>query len=123
MSSARVWWRGARPRTLVAGIAPVVVGGAASGASLWQWEFAAALVVAAALQIGVNLANDATDPLTSQSTTSSVRCGRLGRWWVVIGTPPVEMEARTVRRKSSGPRRRWEWCSWLSRVASRRASG
>ena len=71
----------------------------------------------------VNWAKFATEPLTSHSTTSSVRCGRLGRWWVVIGTPPVEIEARTVRRKSSGPRRRWEWCSWLSRVASRRASG
>jgi hypothetical protein len=27
----------------------------------------------------------ATEPLTSHSTTSSVRCGRLGRWWVVSG--------------------------------------
>ena len=45
-----------------------------------------------------------------------------GRWWVTRGTPPVEMEARTVRRKSSGPRRR-AWCSWVSRVASRRARG
>ena len=37
----------------------------------------------------MNCAKFATDPLTSQSTTSSVRCGRLGRWWVTIRTPPV----------------------------------
>ena len=53
----------------------------------------------------MNCAKLATEPLTSHSTTSSVRCGRLGRLMVVSGTPPVDIEARTVRRKSSGPRR------------------
>ena len=77
MSTARVWWRGARPRTLVAGIAPVVVGGAASGASLWQWEFAAALVVAFALQIGVNLANDAFDGMRGVDTAERLGPPRL----------------------------------------------
>ena len=47
MSSARVWWRGARPRTLVAGIAPVVVGGAAL-AQLWLFWVAPALGALAA---------------------------------------------------------------------------
>src|SRR5690349_23126327 len=32
---------------------------------------------------------------SSQSTTSSVRCGRFGLWWVTRGTPPVEIDART----------------------------
>jgi 1,4-dihydroxy-2-naphthoate octaprenyltransferase len=77
VSTARVWWRGARPRTLVAGIAPVVVGGAASEASLWQWEFAAALVVAAALQIGVNLANDAFDGMRGVDTAERLGPPRL----------------------------------------------
>jgi 1,4-dihydroxy-2-naphthoate octaprenyltransferase len=77
VSSARVWWRGARPRTLVAGIAPVVVGGAASDASLWRWEFAAALVVAAALQIGVNLANDAFDGMRGVDTAERLGPPRL----------------------------------------------
>ena len=77
MTTARLWWRGARPRTLVAGIAPVVVGGAASGASLWQWEFAAALMVAAALQIGVNLANDAFDGMRGVDTAERLGPPRL----------------------------------------------
>jgi hypothetical protein len=82
----------------------------------WNWSRSANT------NSSVNCAKFATEPLTSQSTTSSVRWGRFGLWWVTRGTPPVEMEARTVRRKSSGPRRR-AWCSWVSRVASRRASG
>jgi 1,4-dihydroxy-2-naphthoate octaprenyltransferase len=77
VSAARVWWRGARPRTLVAGIAPVVVGGAASRASLWQWEFAAALLVAVALQIGVNLANDAFDGMRGVDTEERLGPPRL----------------------------------------------
>ena len=50
-------------------------------------------------------ANDATEPETSQRTTSSGLCGLCGRWWVTIGTPPVASDARTVRRKSSRPAR------------------
>jgi 1,4-dihydroxy-2-naphthoate octaprenyltransferase len=77
VSTAAVWWRGARPRTLVAGIAPVVVGAAASDASLWRWEFAAALVVAAALQVGVNLANDAFDGMHGVDTAERLGPPRL----------------------------------------------
>ena len=84
--------------------------------TFWNWSRSAKT------SSSVNCAKFATEPLTSQSTTSSLRCGRLGRWWVVSGTPPVEIDARTVRRKSSGPRR-LAWCSWVRRVASRRASG
>ena len=59
------WVRGARPRTLVAAVVPVAVGtGVAVGhealAVEW-WRAAVALVVAAALQIGVNFANDYSD--------------------------------------------------------------
>ena len=54
--------------------------------------------------ISVKLAKFATEPLTSQSTTRSLRPGRLGLWCVSSGTPPLDIEARTVRRKSSGPR-------------------
>lgn len=73
MTSARLWWNGARPRTLVAGVMPVVVGAAASGGSPWQWRFAAALVVTVGLQVGVNLANDAFDGMRGVDTA-----GRLG---------------------------------------------
>jgi 1,4-dihydroxy-2-naphthoate polyprenyltransferase len=55
-----VWWQGARPRTLGAGLVPVVLGTAAAGEVIW-WRFGAALVVGAGLQVGVNYANDYFD--------------------------------------------------------------
>jgi 1,4-dihydroxy-2-naphthoate octaprenyltransferase len=63
-----VWLLGARPRTLPAAIVPVAVGTAASvqdglgrdGGVIW-WRAAAALLVALALQIGTNYANDYSD--------------------------------------------------------------
>jgi len=57
------WLEGARPRTLPAAIAPVAVGTglAAYGDSLIAVRAALALVVALALQIGVNFANDYSD--------------------------------------------------------------
>ena len=74
MSSAagwRVWWLGARPRTLGAGLAPVIVGTAAAGEVIW-WRFAAAALVAAGLQIGVNLANDYFDGVRGVDTNERV---------------------------------------------------
>jgi len=66
-SSPSVWWHGARPRTLGAGLVPVVLGTTAAGEVIW-WRFAAALVVAAALQIGVNYANDYFDGVRGVDT-------------------------------------------------------
>jgi len=55
------WIIGARPRTLPAAIAPVVVATALAGAD-WNWFRAAlALKVGVWLQIGVNYANDYSD--------------------------------------------------------------
>jgi 1,4-dihydroxy-2-naphthoate octaprenyltransferase len=62
-----VWWQGARPRTLGAGVVPVLVGTAAAGEIVW-WRFAAALVVGLALQIGVNYANDYFDGVRGVDT-------------------------------------------------------
>ena len=60
MTDLANWVNGARPRTLVASVAPVLVGTAAAGrASLWRTL--AALVVGLGLQIGVNFANDYQD--------------------------------------------------------------
>jgi 1,4-dihydroxy-2-naphthoate octaprenyltransferase len=64
-SRAAVWVAGARPRTLVAAVVPVAVGAGAAvghgpGTAPW-WRGAVALLVAAALQIGVNFANDYSD--------------------------------------------------------------
>lgn len=64
MTSAAEWVQGARPRTLGAAISPVLVGTAAAYADaervIW-WRAGAALVVALALQVGVNYANDYSD--------------------------------------------------------------
>jgi 1,4-dihydroxy-2-naphthoate octaprenyltransferase len=57
------WIQGARPRTLPAAVAPVLAGtGAAVHADgLVVWKALVALVVALALQLGVNYANDYSD--------------------------------------------------------------
>ncbi len=57
------WVAGARPRTLPASVSPVLVGtaAAASEGPLRAWRAGAALVVAVALQVGVNYANDYSD--------------------------------------------------------------
>ena len=54
------WVEAARPRTLSAGVAPVIVGTAAAG-TLILWRAVAALIVSLALQVAVNLANDLSD--------------------------------------------------------------
>jgi 1,4-dihydroxy-2-naphthoate polyprenyltransferase len=61
----RIWLMAARPRTLPAAIAPVLVGTAAAvyaAGELPRWgAFAAALVGSVFIQIGTNLANDYSD--------------------------------------------------------------
>ncbi len=63
MTTAAEWVAGARPRTLGAAVAPVVVGTAAASTAgpIVAWRAGAALVVALALQVGVNYANDYSD--------------------------------------------------------------
>lgn len=56
-----LWIQGARPRTLPAAVVPVAVGTAAAAPDLVWWRAAVALVVAVALQVGVNYANDYSD--------------------------------------------------------------
>ena len=63
MTTPRLWYQGARPKTLGAAIAPVLVGTAAGtldGPINWP-RAAAAAVVALSLQVGVNFANDYSD--------------------------------------------------------------
>jgi len=60
-----VWVAGARPRTLPAAIVPVVVGtacavGRVPGGLIW-WRAGAAMIVALALQVATNFANDYSD--------------------------------------------------------------
>jgi 1,4-dihydroxy-2-naphthoate octaprenyltransferase len=63
MTSAAQWWEGARPRTLGLAVAPVAVGTAAGAldGGLRVERAALAALVAIALQIGVNYANDYSD--------------------------------------------------------------
>ncbi|WP_329003716.1 1,4-dihydroxy-2-naphthoate polyprenyltransferase [Kribbella sp. NBC_00709] len=63
MATPAQWIEGARPRTLPAAIAPVLVGTGAAAyldGFVW-WKALLALGVALALQIGVNYANDYSD--------------------------------------------------------------
>ncbi len=77
-SGVALWIAGARPRTLPAAVVPVAVGAAvAVGRSVdtaW-WRALAALVVAVALQIGVNFANDYSDGM--RGTDGGERVGPL----------------------------------------------
>jgi len=63
VAEAREWLAGTRPRTLPAAVVPVLIGsGVALGYGKFSWWRALlALVVALALQVGVNFANDYSD--------------------------------------------------------------
>ena len=69
------WVLGARPRTLPAAVVPVAVGAACAlgqGEHIIWWRIIAAAVVALALQIGTNYANDYSDGVKG---TDAVRVG------------------------------------------------
>ena len=77
MATARDRPAGARPRTLPAAVVPVVVGtGVAIGYDRFSgWRALLALVVALALQVGVNYANDYSDGIrgTDEDRVGPVR--------------------------------------------------
>ncbi|HET9543316.1 MAG TPA: 1,4-dihydroxy-2-naphthoate polyprenyltransferase [Acidimicrobiales bacterium] len=67
------WVAGARPRTLPAAVVPVAVGTAvAVGEGIVVWRLVAALIVALAIQVGTNFANDYQDGVRG---TDDVRVG------------------------------------------------
>jgi 1,4-dihydroxy-2-naphthoate octaprenyltransferase len=77
MATAKNWLAGARPRTLPAALVPVAVGtGVAIGyGDFSAWRAVLALVVALALQVGVNYANDYSDGIrgTDEARVGPVR--------------------------------------------------
>ncbi|HSS67590.1 MAG TPA: 1,4-dihydroxy-2-naphthoate polyprenyltransferase [Nocardioidaceae bacterium] len=76
MATAAEWIEGARPRTLPAAVSPVLAGtglAIAADSFVW-WKALLALIVALALQIGVNYANDYSDGVRG---TDAVRVGPL----------------------------------------------
>ena len=75
MKSMNKWIIGARPRTLPAAIAPVLVATAYTGSNWEPIRALSALLVSLALQIGVNYANDYSDGIrgTDDSRIGPVR--------------------------------------------------
>jgi 1,4-dihydroxy-2-naphthoate polyprenyltransferase len=96
MATPAQWLAGARPRTLGEAVAPVLVGTAAaygdSGDIIW-WRAIAALVVALALQVGVNHANDYSDGVRG---TDDVRAGPLRLTASRIATPTAVRNAAVL---------------------------
>ncbi|CAB4872900.1 unannotated protein [freshwater metagenome] len=93
-SPARIWLLAARPRTLPAAIAPVLVGTALAwtqGAIDWL-AFAAALLGALFIQVGTNLSNDYSDARRGADTED-----RLGPVRVTAGglVPPSQVLVAT----------------------------
>jgi 1,4-dihydroxy-2-naphthoate octaprenyltransferase len=70
VTSASDWVQGARPRTLGAAVSPVLVGTAVAsryGEVVW-WRALFCLLLAVALQVGVNYANDYSDGVRGVDT-------------------------------------------------------
>jgi 1,4-dihydroxy-2-naphthoate octaprenyltransferase len=76
VSTATLWVGGARPRTLGAGVIPVVVGTAVAPTTI-PWRAAAALLVGLGLQVGVNFANDYFDGVRGVDTSERLGPPRL----------------------------------------------
>jgi 1,4-dihydroxy-2-naphthoate octaprenyltransferase len=97
----RPWVAGARPRTLPAAIVPVLVG---TGAAVhdtghWNhgiivWRAVAAMVVALAIQVGTNFANDYSDGV--KGTDSAGRVGPVRLVASGLKSPPTVKRAAFV---------------------------
>jgi 1,4-dihydroxy-2-naphthoate octaprenyltransferase len=89
-SAARIWLMAARPRTLPAAVAPVLVGTAlaATEGTFHVLRFAAALIGALFIQVGTNLSNDYSDARRGADTED-----RLGPVRVTAGglVPPRQV--------------------------------
>jgi 1,4-dihydroxy-2-naphthoate octaprenyltransferase len=86
MATTAQWVQGARVRTLPNSVAPVLVGAGAAAAieSFGWWRSVLAMVVALALQVGVNYANDYSDGVRG---TDADRVGPLRLVGSGVATP------------------------------------
>jgi 1,4-dihydroxy-2-naphthoate polyprenyltransferase len=94
MTSATLWLQGARPRTLGAAVAPVLVGTSAAVADAdgVRWGRAVlAMVVALALQVGVNYANDYSDGVrgTDKERKGLVLSLMVDPWLLLVGAAAI----------------------------------
>jgi 1,4-dihydroxy-2-naphthoate polyprenyltransferase len=89
------WWAGARPRTLPAAVSPVLVGTGAAAmlGGLRPLRALLALLVALALQVGVNYANDYSDGIRG---TDADRVGPLRLTGSGLATPAAVRTAAFV---------------------------
>jgi 1,4-dihydroxy-2-naphthoate octaprenyltransferase len=95
VASFAQWVEGARPRTLPNAIAPVIAGTGAAAwldAAVW-WKALLALIVAVALIVGVNFANDYSDGIRG---TDDVRAGPLRLVGSRLATPRSVLTAAVV---------------------------
>src|SRR5205807_9440333 len=74
-----IWLMAARPRTLPAAIAPVLVGTALAGSqgTFRPLAFAAALIGSVFIQVGTNLSNDYSDARRGADTEERLGPGRI----------------------------------------------
>ena len=89
------WLAGARPRTLPASVSPVLVGTAVAAAegTVTAWRALAAMVVALALQIGTNYANDYSD---GRRGTDAHRAGPLRLTASGLVAPALVLRAAAI---------------------------
>ena len=100
MATPRQWIAGARPRTLPAAAAPVLVGSGAA-AQLGAFDLGAAalaLLVAVAMQVGVNYANDYSDGIRG---TDAERVGPM-RLTASLAARPAQVRAAAVAALAIG---------------------
>jgi 1,4-dihydroxy-2-naphthoate octaprenyltransferase len=90
-----LWLAGARPRTLPASVSPVLVGTAVAAAqgTVVAWRALAAMVVALALQVGTNYANDYSD---GRRGADAHRAGPLRLTASGLVAPPLVLRAAFV---------------------------
>ena len=115
VASFAQWVEGARPRTLPNAIAPVIAG---SGAAAWLhglcwWKALLAMVVAVAMIIGVNYANDYSDGIRG---TDDVRAGPLRLVGSKVATPRSVLTAAVISlaiAAAAGLALAWFSAPWL----------
>jgi 1,4-dihydroxy-2-naphthoate octaprenyltransferase len=120
MASLAQWIEGARPRTLPNAIAPVIAG---TGAAAWLhaacwWKALLALLVAVALIIGVNYANDYSDGIRG---TDDVRAGPLRLVGSKVATPRSVLTAAVASlaiAAAAGVALAWFSAPWLIAVGA-----
>jgi 1,4-dihydroxy-2-naphthoate octaprenyltransferase len=120
VASFAQWVEGARPRTLPNAVAPVIAG---TGGAAWLhaacwWKALLALLVAVAMIIGVNYANDYSDGIRG---TDDVRAGPLRLVGSKLAAPRAVLTAAVVSlgvAAVAGVALAWFSAPWLIAVGA-----